>query len=263
MARAAMPLDVRLMNWVASGLLAGFVALGLGSAALWAVRHSGWQLGGIVVDGDVAHQNAVTFRANLASRLTGSYPTMDLKEVKRLFETMPWVRQAVVRREFPNRLHITLKEHEPVAWWGESGDGKMVDAQGEVFEANADDSQSDSWPELVGPEGQSAHVYGLYQDLVSVFEPLDWDIQRLELGSSGSWRVTLDNDAVIELGRGQPEEVVARTRAFTTTITQLMARYGGRHLESADLRYPNGYAVRLQGVTTVLDDKAAKAALKR
>ena len=253
-----MPLDVKLMNWVASGLFVAIVVLGVGSVLLWAARHPAWALGGITVTGDVTHQNAVTFRAQLASRLTGGFLTMDLKEVKQLFETMPWVQQAVVQREFPNRLHVSIKEHQAAAWWGEAGAGKLVNVQGDVFEANADDNQADGWSELAGPTGQSRQVYALYQTMQPLFASIDRDVQRLELDGSGNWKLRLDNGARIELGRGTSEELMARAGTFTSTVTQLTHRYGRRDIESADLRYPNGYAVRMRGVSTVTDGKAVK-----
>jgi cell division protein FtsQ len=252
------PLDVKLMNWVASTLFVGLVVLGVGSVLLWAARHPAWALGGITVTGDVTHQNAVTFRAQLVSRLTGGFLTMDLREVKQLFETMPWVQQAVVQREFPNRLHVVIKEHQAVAWWGEAGGGKLVNQQGDVFEANPDDHQADGWSELAGPAGQSRQVYALYRSMQALFDPIDREVQRLELDSSGNWKLRLDNGARIELGRGTSDELLARTGTFTSTVTQLTHRYGRRDIESADLRYPNGYAVRMRGVSTVTDGKTVK-----
>lgn len=247
----ALPLDVRLMVAAANLLFGVVVALALGAAGWWAVRHPAWSLGGITVVGDVQHQNAVTVRAHLASRLQGSFLTLDLQEVKRLFEGVPWVRQAVVQRDFPNRLKVTLQEHQAVAWWGESGNGQLVNAQGDVFDATPDDPQADQWSELVGPTGQSRRVYDLYLRLQPVFDRMDQTMDRLELDDRGSWKVTLDGGARIDLGRGEPDELVQRVEVFVATIATLSHRYGGRGIESADLRYPNGYALRLRGVTTI------------
>lgn len=253
-----LPLDVRLMGWAANALLAVCVVLGLGSAGLWVARHPAWTVRGITVQGDVAHQNAVTFRAQLASRLSGSFLTLDLQQVKQLFEDVPWVRQAVVQRTFPNRLTVTLQEHQAVAWWGESGGTELVNAHGEVFEATPDEPSAESWAELLGPAGQSQQVYALYQRLQPVFQPLDHEVQRLELNSRGSWKLKFDNGTLIELGRGEPDELLQRAQTYVSTVTQLTQRYGGRDVESADLRYPNGYAVRLRGVTTLEDKTPAK-----
>jgi cell division protein FtsQ len=75
------------------------------------------------------------------------------------------------------------------------------------------------------------------------------------LTARGSWELELDNDGAVELGRGTPEEVVARTQRFVQTLNQAASRYGRRPdaLVSADLRHGDGYAVRLRGVSTTSD----------
>lgn len=261
--RYALPFDVRFTNWIASVLFLGVALAALGSAGWWLAHHPSWTLGRIIVDGEVEHQDEVIFRTLLAQQLRGSFLTLDLQEVKRLFEDMPWVRQAVVRREFPNRLRVTLDEHEASAWWGAAGSGKMVNLQGDVFDANDDEPAGGSWPELSGPDGRSAQVHSLYRLLQPVFRPIRQEISRLELGESGHWRIRFASGTQVELGRGEPDELVARAQRFSSTVPQLLSRYGGRGLEAVDLRYPNGYAVRMQGVRTATDDKAAAALAAR
>lgn len=257
------PLDARLMNWAASALFALSVVIVCAGVVYWGANHPVWNVRGITVTGEVTHQNAVTVRAYLASRLHGTFLTVNLQQAKQQFESMPWVREAVVRREFPNRLSVEIKEHQAVAWWGEAGGGKLVNAQGQVFEANPDDPQSDGWSELIGPQDHSAQVFELFQRLQPVFARMDREIQRLELNARGSWRTRLDNGAVIELGRGTTEEVIARAEGFASTAGQLIQRYGRRDLEAADLRYPNGYAVRMRGVSTLPDGKPGTPSSKR
>lgn len=248
-----LPFDVRLMGWVANTLFMGFVALGLGSAFLWAANHPVWTVRGITVVGDVEHQNAVAFRAQIASRLQGSFLTLNLQEVQQLFEAVPWVRQAVVQRTFPNRLTVTLQEQQAVAWWGEAGGDQLVNAQGEVFEASPDDTESSRWSELVGPDGQSQQVYALFQLLQPVFASVNRTVERLELNNRGNWRLRLDSGTQVDMGRGTQAELLARVHSYIATASQIKQRYGARGIETVDLRYPNGYAVRLQGVTTTAD----------
>lgn len=263
--RSALPFDVRIMNGLASALFLSVALAALGTVVWWGAHHPSWSLGRIVVDGEVEHQSEESVRAYLAPQLRGSFLTLDLQEVKRLFETLPWVRQAVVRREFPNRLHVTLQEHEAVAWWGEAGGGKLVNRQGAVFEADPDPghAQAETWPELVGPEGGSDRVYALYRQLQPVLQPFGQPLSQLELGASGHWQARLAGGTLIELGRGSEAELLARAERFSSTLPELMTRYGGRALEAADLRYPDGYAVRMRGVQTVSDDKAAAALAAR
>jgi cell division protein FtsQ len=191
-------------------------------------------------------------RANVAPRLAGNFFTLDLQRAREAFEAVPWVRKAVVRRQFPNRLRVQLQEHRAVALWGAEGDSKLVNSYGEVFEANVGDVEQDNLPRLSGPEGESAQVLAMYRALAPMFETLDLSLEQLGLSGRGSWTMTLDTGAVVELGRGAPEEVQARTQRFAQTLTQVTGKYGRRPeaLVSADLRHADGYALRLRGVST-------------
>ncbi|MDP1655561.1 MAG: cell division protein FtsQ/DivIB [Hylemonella sp.] len=250
------PLDVKLMNLTSNLLLVAFVLLALGAAAGWAMAHPLFAIRGVTVTGDVNHNNALTLRANVAPQLRGTFLTIDLVAARHAFEAMPWVRQAVVRREFPNRLKVILQEHQAVGYWGTESDSTLVNSFGEVFEANVDEVEQDELPRLDGPQGQSAQALAMYRALQPLFEKVDLSIEELDLTGRGSWRAKLDTGAQIELGRGTEEEVVARTQRFLGTMTQVTSRYGRTvtSLESADLRHQEGYAIRLRGVSTVLPE---------
>lgn len=246
------PADVRLMNSAATALFAAGIVLLLAAGGWWVVRNPLFAVRGITVAGDVSHNSAATLRANVAPRLAGNFFTVNLAAARDAFEQAPWVRRAVVRREFPNRLRVELQEHQAVALWGGDSDTRMVNSFGEVFEANVGDVEGDDLPRLAGPDGRAAEVLAMYRTLKPLFEPLDLNVERLALTARGSWEVELDNEAVVELGRGLPEDITARTQRFVQTLNQVTSRYGRRPeaLVSADLRHADGYAVRLRGVGT-------------
>src|SRR5690349_3906975 len=183
--------------------------------------------------------------------LAGNFFTLDLAAARRAFESVPWVRRAIVQRVWPNRLVVRLEEHRPVALWtSEVGGDRLVNGQGEVFEANVGDVEDDGLPTLQGPEGSSAHVLALFERLAPVLAPLDARLDALELSARGSWRAELESGAEVQLGRGTDDDVIERAQRFVGTLPQVVARYQ-RPLEYADLRHHDGYAVRLKGVTTV------------
>jgi len=215
-------------------------------------------IGGITVLGDTTHNNVATLRANVAPRLAGNFFTIDLKKAREAFEAVPWVRQAVVKRQFPNRLRVVLQEHQPRALWGAESESRLVNTFGEVFEANAGDVEQDGLPRLVGPEGTSTQLLAMYLGLKPLLERLDLGIEQVVLTGRGGWTLHLDSGAVIELGRGTQDEVLARTQRFARTLTQVTSKYNRRPeaLVTADLRHADGYAVKLRGVVTT--DVAAK-----
>ena len=260
---APLPPDVRLMNATAAALAAVAAILVAAMAVMWLARQPFFAIRSISVDGDVARNSVSTIRANAAPKLAGNFVTMDLRAVRRAFESVPWVRLAVVRRVWPNRLRVQLEEHRPVAIWGsESGAEKLVNSFGEVFEANVGDVEDDALPTLAGPEGSSAHVLAMLGRVEAGLAPLGARVEALALSGRGSWQATLDTGAVVELGRGSDDDVLARAARFVATVDQVTSRYH-RPLEYADLRHSDGYAVRLKGVSTTTDAASDKTAKKK
>jgi cell division protein FtsQ len=105
-------------------------------------------------------------------------------------------------------------------------------------------------PLLNGPKGQSVLVLQGYRAVAPLLDKLDIKLAELELTNRGSWRALLDGGGVIEMGLGSPADIQARVQRFVATVAQTSSKFG-RNLESADLRYGNGYAIKLRGVTTV------------
>lgn len=248
-----LPADVRLMRAGANVLvvltLLAVLAVALGrlaQAPMFSFRH-------IRVEGEVEHTSDLLMRINALPKLEGGYFTMDLQKARAAFESVPWVRRAVVRRVWPNQLVVRIEEHHPVAYWErDGGDDQLVDVQGDVFEVNLSDVEDDSLPTLRGPQGSAPQVLDMMRRLQPVFTALSASLDQLALSEHGSWRVTLNGGAtVLELGRGQPGEVLERTRRFASTVTQITSRFGNRPVEYADLRHNEGYALRLVGMGTV------------
>jgi cell division protein FtsQ len=68
-----------------------------------------------------------------------------------------------------------------------------------------------------------------------------------------AWQLRLDNGLTLELGR---EQIEARLARFVGAYDRTLGRLG-RRIEHVDLRYSNGFAVRMPGL------KSAPAAPQR
>lgn len=245
-----LPDDVRWMRNTANLLFAVAAVLLAGIALLWFTRQPVFALGSIRIEGDMTRNSVATIRVNALPKLRGNFFSTDLKADQRAFESVPWVRRAVVERVWPNRLSVRLEEHRPVAVWSRpDSDDRLVNAQGEVFQANVGDVEDDALPVLEGPEGSSQAILAMLARLQPLFARLDWRIEALRMSSRLSWRAEFDSGAEVELGRGSDDEVVARVERFIGTVSQVPPQYK-RPIEYADLRHRDGYALRLRGVTT-------------
>ncbi|RZT94950.1 cell division protein FtsQ/DivIB [Rivibacter subsaxonicus] len=250
---AGTPFDVRTMNITASVLfiVAGFAIVGYGLA--WLMRLPLFTLAAVQVDGELSRNNGATIRANALPRLQGNFFTLDLAKAQAAFESVPWVRRATVRRIWPDKIAVTLEEHRVAAWWHQDeGENKLVNRQGEVFQANPGDVEDEGLATLDGPDEPSAAVMlAMLQRLQPALVELDARIDSLRLSPRGSWQIELDSGAEIELGRGDEAAVLARLQAFVATLAQVQSRFGNRALAAADLRHADGYALKLRGLGTV------------
>lgn len=240
--------QVRWMNRVSHLLMLVLLVLWALGIARWLVHLPNWKLQNIEVKGDFKHVPVQSFHQEALADVQGNYLTVNLRQVKASFEELPWVQTARIDRKWPMQLEVHLTEHVPAAYWGGRDQNTMVNAQGQLFAAEGDD---ESLPVLIGQEEYVKTIWDAYRNLAPVYQKINLRLQSLELDSRGSWRSTFDNGGVIELGRGNPGALVDRSESLVTHIQSVLAKHGRapRHLQFADLRYPQGFAIRLEGVT--------------
>ncbi len=250
--------DIKMLNATANTLF-GLVALALISACLWWVAQRPYfTLKVIRIEGaeqaQLRHINPLTVRSAALARIKGNFFTANLDTVRQAFESVPWVRKATVRREWPNQLTVTLEEHSPLGTWGE--DGRLLSTKGDVFTANLAEAEEDA--DLMtfnGPLGSEKEVIARLNDLNAWFAPMDVTAEALHLSGRYAWTVKLSNGVTVELGREKNSTTLKeRVDRLVGIYPQLVARLQNR-IESIDMRYPNGLALKAQGLTAGSDSK--------
>jgi cell division protein FtsQ len=148
---------------------------------------------------------------------------------------------------------VKLSEYKAKAVWGAREDMKLVDETGVIFEANIEDDEYDQMPQLIGPEGQGKLMLDMYKDVSMALSPLKNKLKILELNVRGSWVATLDGGAHIELGRGSTIDVIDRISKFSMGAEQVVIKLNKKmmDIQYVDLRHSEGYAMRMQGISTV------------
>jgi cell division protein FtsQ len=253
-AAAVLPTDVRLMNGVAAVIISALLLALAWQAVKWATRSPVFTVRAIALDAALERSSIAGVRATALPRLSGHFFSIDLDATRAAFEAVPWVRKAVVRRVWPNRLSVSLEEHQAAALWQSEGQRKerLVNTHGEVFEANVKDVADEELPTLAGADANSAQMLALHQRLNASLTPIEQQVRTLRLSSRGSWHAELASGAKLELGRGADDELVARVDRLARTLAQVSSRFGDkpRAMVAADLRHPDGYALRLAGIST-------------
>jgi cell division protein FtsQ len=252
--------DIRMLNATTSALLGLFALALLCSGAWWLAQRPMFTLEVIRIeaaqDGELRRVNESTIRNNAIPRIKGNFFTANLNSVRLAFEAVPWVRKATVRREWPNRLLVTIEEHVPLGTWGE--DGKLLSVKGDVFTANMAEAEEDGeLPEFVGPQGSEKEVVARFQELQNWFAPIGLAPESVQLSERYAWTVKMENGMKVDLGREQSNTTLKdRVDRLVKIYPQLVTRLQDR-IESVDMRYPNGLALKAQGLAFGLDKKAS------
>ena len=238
------------MNRLAA-LFVALAVLAFAAAGLSRLAHqSKFQLKRVEVRGDLRHITASSVRTALSGRLRGNYFTMRLDDTRRLFETVPWVAAASVRRVWPDRLVVTLTEHRALGVWE---DGRLLSDRGDLFVANPDEAEIyGPLPEFSGPASAAKDAARRYYELSAQFSTLSLLIAAIDITERKAWslRLTPDthegstrvNDLHVELGRDRAELPLAERVAQVIAVYPLVvAQMGGVPIR-IDARYPNGLA---------------------
>jgi len=250
--------DIKMLNAVASALI-GLCLLALLSAGLWWVmQRPMFALKVITVQvmeqSELRHVNALTVKSTALPRITGNFFTTNLDAVRAAFEAVPWVRKASVRRVWPNQLMVSIEEHQPLGTWGE--DGRLLSAKGDVFTVNlAEAEEGGKLLEFEGPAGSEREVLTRYAEMHEWFGPIHLVPVSVRLSGRFAWSVRLNNGMTVQLGREQSKvslkDLVGR---LTRVYPQLAGRVQNR-IESVDLRYPNGMALKAGAAESGVDGK--------
>jgi cell division protein FtsQ len=188
-------------------------------------------IGNVVFAGDltrIANADLDAFARSVQGAPGGGATLAAVREAAR---KIPWVRDASVRRRFPDAIEVTLEAHDPLARWG---DATLVSVRGDVFTA----PYQGFLPRFRGPEGAAAQMAREFPAIRGAVEPLSSAVTEVRLSPRGAWQVLLESGLVIDLGRG---DIHPRLVRFIAAWPQLAAQ--GVTTRHADLRYANGFAL--------------------
>jgi cell division protein FtsQ len=244
--------DVRLLNGIASVLLGIFVVTVLTGCFLWFAQRPFFTLSVIQVreaeEGTLKHVNALTVRGVALPRIKGNFFTVDLDAVREAFKAVPWVREATVRRKWPNGLVVAIEEHKPLGTWGK--DGRLLSVKGDVFTANQAEAEAEAnLLRFYGPEGSEKEVIARYDELQKGFSGVGLKPVSLELSGRYAWQTVLNNGISVHFGRGEGTASTMREQMarFLAVYPRLAAQLKNE-IKGIDLRYPNGLALKANGL---------------
>jgi len=233
-----------LLNAVADLLMLVAGAALLAAAAVWLVRVPALPVRQVVFAEALPHTRRADVEQVLPQALKGNFFSLNLEMVRGVLESLPWVRKVEVRRVWPARLEVRIEEHKPVARWGE-GRGELVNSFGEVFAATLPEVEGGGLPLLYGPPGTAPEVLKHYSEFVGTFQAVGERPVQVTLSSRLAWQLKLQNGMLVDIGREQQKSPIGvRLARFIEIYPEAVGKRAVRPTV-VDLRYPNGFAMRV------------------
>jgi cell division protein FtsQ len=223
----------QLLNWIANFLFATSIVMLLYGLLFVVVHLPIFPLREVRVEGDLSHVNREQIKLIVAKHLKGNFFTLNLERTRDAFEKLPWARSVSVRRRWPDQIVVGIEEHQALARWGNLA---LVNTHGELFHAASDAVL----PVFYGPGDGVLEVTKGYAQFEKTLRMANMNIAQLKLSPRRAWEIKTQDGMQIALGRVDMEKRLEKfAKGYVTTLSHLNVK-----VTYADLRYPNGFAVR-------------------
>jgi len=258
-ARALRRLDWKLPRRIGSqGLAAFFVVTATAGIVIgghgMTVVSAATAWAGFAIENVKITGQSETSEVDVLERLAiGQFPsllTLDIEAARERIEALPWVKQATLKKLFPDTVEIAIVEREPYALWQHGGDVSLIDDAGRVI-ADRFGERYAALPRVAGRG--AAEKATTYASLIAEFPAIARRARAGVLVSERRWTVVLDNGIQLMLPADDPEGALATIMTLDRDHSVL-----SREIAALDLRLPGRMIVRLTDEGMV----ARKAALK-
>ncbi|TBR44736.1 FtsQ-type POTRA domain-containing protein [Marinomonas agarivorans] len=157
-----------------------------------------------------------------------------LQDIMQITNKPAWVQTTEIRKIWPNKILVKVKEHVPLAYWG---DNEVITKFGVVIKPNQ--LPQEDLPRLSGPEGSNSMVLEQFRLVSQVLALSNLQMTKLELEERGAWNVYFSQGLLVKLGR---DEILERLQRFVAVYkSDLSGRI--KNIEQVDARYSHGIAV--------------------
>ena len=165
--------------------------------------------------------------------LQSNYFKVDLNKIRFAFKKLPWVRDVSLRRKWPDKIVVSIEEHQVIARWNRVG---LVNKEGEIFHA----ASEENLPLFIGNESHVKEITLKYKEIKKILEKEMMYVSIISLSERLSWEITTTDRLKINLGKDDIlQKIIQFTDNFKYVISELKST-----IEYVDLRYRDGFSVR-------------------
>jgi cell division protein FtsQ len=190
----------------------------------------------VIVDGDFEYISRQSVKLLIDEHMKNSFIKEDLLSVRNKLMANPWIDSVSLRREWPDVLHVVIKEQRAIARWGDKG---FLNYRGDLVLAKSD-AVLNELPLLRSDDNQTQLLMRQYQFISELLSEHQLTILVLKKSTVGIWQAELNNGWKLFLGRA---DINKKIQHLLFALDQ-KAIVLGSDIDSIDLRYENGLSVQ-------------------
>lgn len=198
-------------------------------------------------------------QAILGLGLPNTYVGQNVDDIQQEIMRYPWIKQASVRKQWPDRLIVYIEEYKPTFYWN---DLYLLDDAGNVFSVPFDRLGELQLPRIYGPEGKAKSMLEMYAKLDAISKKLAnnkfaSEIKVAIADDRNAWQLMIKQCTADLCSESQDIKLIIGTEnieqhyyQFIKLFPEILSRMpADEKITAADLRYENGISVQREKIS--------------
>jgi len=203
----------------------------------WLTDEKSLPLSSLILTGKLEHVSNDDVRSVLIDQKDRlNFFTLEIAEIQKQLENMPWVYSASIRKRWPDTLKIHIVEQSIIAIWNNRA---LLNRFGEIIAASPD-SVRNKYVALYGDDQFASEVLVTYIKIHQLLKVNHFKIASLTTDKRHSCDIILKNGMKLRLGQ---EQKLDRIQRFLSVFPLIQNKYDIKTISYVDLRYDTGFAI--------------------
>lgn len=208
---------------------------GLGSLILWSRQAQRFPVREVELQNETKFVSSNAVVDIVKVHLNKGFFWLDVDEIQKSILKLPWISEAGIKRVWPDRIVVEVKEHMAQARWNDIG---VLSTEGNIFYPEVS-SISEKLPKFSGQDSRAKEILQHYFSVLEQLGPIGLTVRAVDVSPTGAWQIVLDNEIAIILGKtGINERLTRFVEVYQTRLKSQIER-----IAYIDLRYTNGIAI--------------------
>ena len=221
----------------------------------WLYQPDSFPIKQVKLENQLKNQKSKELQVIASKAVNGGFFSLDIDKFRsELLFSLPWVEEVRVRKVWPDKLLVSIKEHQPISRWVSidklqknpeysQNDIELLSRNGVVFYPKLTDKQTKKFNRMAvlsGPEMNAKIILETCVKINKSLKKLNSRVQQCGMNGRRSWLITLNNGIVIKLGK---ENVMQNLHQYIDVFSDQLSKYFDQ-VDYADLRFSNGFSVK-------------------